>query len=162
MKKLVLVLFLLSAVIAFADWPEYKRIPNPPGANHGWDVASSTWRPFAVNGDGKMVIDSAISIGSITIDPSTPPTANLQSVVAVTPVAANVTSLANRKSLAIFNHSMTITLWASLDAVTASATVDASIPIPPMGYISTELDASKIISLVASEAINATVYQDGY
>ena len=162
MKKLALALFLLSSVMAFADWPEYKRIPNPPGANHGWDAASGTWRPLAVTGDGKMVIDSAISIGSITVDPSTPPTANLTSVVAVTPTAANVASLANRKSLAIFNHSLTATLWASLDSATASATVNASIPIPPLGFISTELDAAKIIGLVASEAINATVYQDGY
>ena len=162
MKKLVLILFLLSAVIAFADWPEYKRIPNPPGANHGWDVASGTWRPFAVNGDGKMVIDSAISIGSITIDPSTPPTSNSTIVIAVTSVAADVASLANRKSLSIFNHSLTTTLWASLDSAAASATVNASIPIPPMGYISTELDASKVVGLVASEAIGATVYQDGY
>lgn len=162
MNKLLTVLLFVALAMTVFGWPDSSQILNFQGANHGWDNAAGVWRPFAVNGDGKMVTDSAITIGSITVDPAAPPTANLQSVVAVTPVAANVTSLANRKSLAIFNHSMTITLWASLDAVTASATVDASIPIPPMGYISTELDASKIISLVASEAINATVYQDGY
>ena len=162
MKKLVLILFLLSAVITFADWPEYKRIPNPPGANHGWDVASGTWRPFAVNGDGKMVIDSAISIGSVSIDPAAPPTENSQTLVNVTSASANVTSLPNRKSFAIFNHSTTETLWASLDATTASAAVSVTIPISPMAYISDELDSAKIIALVASSAIKATVYQAGY
>ena len=162
MKKLVLVLFLLSAVIAFADWPEYKRIPNPPGANHGWDVASSTWRPIAVNGDGKMVTDAAVTIGSVSINPAAPPTKNSQTLVSVTSASANVAGLSNRKSFAIFNHSTTETLWASLDATTASAAVGVTIPIPPMAYISDELDSAKVIALVASSAIKATVYQAGY
>lgn len=162
MNKLLTVLLFVALAMTVFGWPDSSQILNFQGATHGWDNTNGVWRPIAVNGDGKMVTDAAVTIGSVTVDPAAPPTANLQSVVAVTPVAANVASLANRKSLAIFNHSMTITLWASLDAVTASATVDASIPIPPMGYISTELDASKVISLVASEAVGATVYQDGY
>ncbi len=154
--------FFIAIAMTVLGWPSSDQVLSYTGGIHGYDGTTGMWKPFAVTGDGKVMTDSSVTIGSITVDPAAPPTANLQSVVAVTTTAANVVSLANRKSLAIFNHSMTTTLWASLDAVTASATVDASIPIPPMGYISTELDASKIISLVASEAINATVYQDGY
>ena len=162
MKKLLVTVLMLTLTAALWAWPEAKRIEVRPGSTLGWDNASGTWRPFAVSGDGKMVIDSAITIGSVTVNPSAPPVANSTTVVAVASTAADVASLANRKSFAIFNHSMTTTLWASLDSAAASATVDASIPIPPMGYISDELDEVKVIGLVASETINATVYQAGY
>jgi hypothetical protein len=120
------------------------------------------WRPIAVTGDGKMVTDAAVTIGSATVAPAAPPTENSMDTVNVGISSANVTSLINRKSFAIFNHSSSETLWASLDASYASATVDASIPIPPLGYISDELDSGKTIALVASTSIKATVYQAGY
>ena len=162
MNKLTLTLFFIALTLTVFGWPSSDQILNFQGATHGWDNTNGVWRPIAVNGDGKMVTDSAVTIGSVTVDPAAPPTSNLQTLVNVTSVSANVTSLVNRKSFAIFNHSTTETLWASLDATTASATVDASIPIPPMAYISDELDSAKLIALVASSAIKATVYQAGY
>jgi len=162
MNKLLTVLLFVALAMTVFGWPDSSQILNFQGANHGWDNTAGVWRPIAVNGDGKMVTDAAVTIGSVTVDPAAPPTANSTTAIAVTSAAADVASLANRKSLAIFNHSTTTTLWASLDSAVASATVNASIPIPPMGYISTELDASKVVGLVASEAIGATVYQDGY
>ena len=163
MNKLTLTLFfVLALAMTVFGWPESSQILNFQGATHGWDDANGVWRPIAVNGDGKMVTDSAVTIGSITVDPAAPPTSNSMSIVSVTTSSANVTSLANRKSFAIFNHSTTEILWASLDATTASATVNASIPIPPLGWVSDELDSAKVIALVASSAIKATVYQAGY
>lgn len=162
MNKLALTLLFVALAMTVFGWPESSQILNFQGATHGWDNTNGVWRPIAVNGDGKMVTDAAVTIGSVTVDPAAPPTSNLQTLVNVTTSSANVTSLANRKSFAIFNHSTTETLWASLDASTASATVNASIPIPPLGYISDELDSAKIIALVASTTFKATVYQAGY
>lgn len=162
MKKFFTVLMFVALAMTVFGWPDSGQIQNFQGATHGWDNTNGVWRPIAVNGDGKMVTDAAVTIGSVTVDPVAPPTSNLQTLVNVTSVSANVTSLVNRKSFAIFNHSTTETLWASLDATTASATVNASIPIPPMAYISDELDSAKLIALVASSAIKATVYQAGY
>ena len=162
MNKLTLTLFFIALTLTVFGWPSSDQILNFQGATHGWDNTNGVWRPIAVNGDGKMVTDAAVTIGSVTVDPAAPPTSNSQTLVNVTSASANVTSLSNRKSFAIFNHSTTETLWASLDATTASATVDASIPIPPMAYISDELDSAKVIALVAPSAIKATVYQAGY
>ena len=162
MKKFFTVLLFVALAMTVFGWPESGQIQNFQGATHGWDNTNGVWRPIAVNGDGKMVTDAAVTIGSVTVDPAAPPTKNLQTLVNVTSASANVTSLVNRKSFAIFNHSTTETLWASLDAAAASATVNASIPIPPMAYISDELDSAKVIVLVASSAIKATVYQAGY
>jgi hypothetical protein len=162
MNRLTLTfLFVVLAMTVFG-WPESSQILNFQGATHGWDNTNGVWRPIAVNGDGKMVTDAAVTIGSVTVDPAAPPTSNFMNIVNVTTASANVTSLINRKSFAIFNHSTTETLWASLDASYASATVNASIPIPPLGYISDELDSAKIIALVASTTFKATVYQAGY
>ena len=162
MNKLLTVLLFVALAMTVFGWPDSSQILNFQGANHGWDNTNGVWRPIAVNGDGKMVTDAAVTIGSVTVDPAAPPTKNLQTLVNVTSVSANVASLSNRKSFAIFNHSTTETLWASLDATTASAAVDVTIPIPPMAYISDELDSAKLIALVASSAIKATVYPAGY
>ena len=162
MNKFTLTLFFVALVMAASGWPQSDQILNFQGATHGWDNTNGVWRPIAVNGNGKMVTDSAVTIGSITVDPAAPPTENSMTIVNVSTSSANVTSLANRKSFAIFNYSTSEILWASLDATTASATVDASIPIPPLGYISGELDSGKTIALVASTSIKSTVYQDGY
>ena len=162
MNKLLTVLLFVALAMTVFGWPDSSQILNFQGANHGWDNTAGVWRPIAVNGDGKMVTDAAVTIGSVSVDPAAPPTKNSQTLVNVTSTSANVTSLPNRKSFAIFNHSATETLWASLDATTVSATVGASIPIPPMAYISDELDSAKVIALVAPSAIKATVYQAGY
>jgi hypothetical protein len=162
MNKLTLTLFFVALVMAASGWPQSDQILNFQGATHGWDDANGVWRPIAVTGDGKMVTDAAVTIGSATVAPAAPPTKNSMDTVNVGISSANVTSLTNRKSFAIFNHSTSETLWASLDASYASATVNASIPIPPLGYISDELDSGKTIALVASTSIKATVYQAGY
>jgi hypothetical protein len=162
MNRLTLTLLFVVLAMTVFGWPSSDQILNFQGATHGWDNTNGVWRPIAVNGDGKMVTDAAVTIGSVTVDPAAPPTSNLQTLVNVTTSSANVTSLANRKSFAIFNHSTTETLWASLDASTASAAVNITIPIPPLGYISDDLAATKVIALVASATLKATVYQAGY
>ena len=165
MKKFTLPLilaFLSITLTALATWPEAGKIRLTNGSMLGYDQASATWRPVAIGTNGALPIEFSSTIGTATIDPNTPPTTNLMTSVSVTNTAANVTSMTNRKSVSIFNCSTSEWCWASLDASTASATVNASIPIPPMGYITTELASSKLISLIASTSLTAVVYQDGY
>jgi hypothetical protein len=156
MNKFLAVFFLFAFVVTagFAQAPAKIQSPSQPKIllDDGTIVGPAN----------PMPVTPTSTIGTATIDPNTPPSRNLMTAVSVTNTAANVTSLINRKSFAIFNHSTSETLWASLDASCASATVDASIPIPPLGYISDELDSGKTIALVASTSIKATVYQAGY
>jgi hypothetical protein len=91
-----------------------------------------------------------------------PPTRNITETVAVTDTAQDITSLADRKSVTVWNTDDTLVLWVSLDSGTASATVDASVPVWPYSMISLELDSDLVVGLVASEALSAVVYQDGY
>ena len=105
---------------------------------------------------------NSVTIGSISVSVGEPPSTNIADLIAVSSVATSVASLANRRALSIINHSPTETIWASLDSATASATVGVGIPIFPYGSFNTELASGKIIGLVASSAVNATVYQDGY
>lgn len=66
-KKWLLMVFLLIASVSLATWPEAKRMEVRPGSTLGWDNASSTWRPFAVDPDtGAMEVNTGIS--SITVD----------------------------------------------------------------------------------------------
>jgi len=163
MNRLTLTLFFVALVMAASGWPSSDQILNFQGATHGWDDTNGVWRPFAVNGDGKMVTDAAISIGSVTVDPAAPPTSTSQQVLAAAPVPGAVTPLANRKSISIFNPSTTMTVWARLDGNVASAAAEPpSIPIPPLGFISTELDSSIGVGVAASVSTLVTVYQDGY
>ena len=165
MKKFTLPLllaFLSITLAALATWPEAGKIRLTNGSMLGYDQASATWRPVAIGTNGALPIEFSSTIGTATIDPNTPPTTNLMTSVSVTSSAANVTSIVNRKSISVFNTSTTDTCWASLDAAVASAAVNASIPIPPLGYITTELTAAKVLSLVASVSLTAVVYQDGY
>ena len=162
MNRLTLTLFFVALVMAASGWPSSDQVLNFQGATHGWDATNGVWRPIAVTGDGKMVTDAAVTIGSATVAPAAPPTKNSMNIVNVGISSVNVAILANRKSVSIFNCSTSEWCWASLDASTASATVGASIPIPPLGYISDELDSGKTIALVASTSIKATVYQAGY
>jgi hypothetical protein len=138
------IMVLISAAVAFAQVPSPSTpmILLPDGSY--WDGTS------------------AVTIGSISVSVGAPPDANLVTSVSVTAVATTTASLANRKSASVFNTSGTITLWVSFDSAVASATVNTSIPVWPYSFVSTELDAAKIIGLVASEAMTATVYQDGY
>jgi hypothetical protein len=154
--------FISVAFAAFAAWPEAGKIRLTNGSMLGYDQASATWRPIAVGTNGAIPIEGTVTIGTATVNPDTPPTANSMTAVSVTASAANVASLVNRKSVSVFNTSTTDTCWVSLDATAASATVSTSIPIPPMGYLTTELASAKTVSLVASAALTAVVYQDGY
>lgn len=154
--------FISVAFAAFAAWPEAGKIRLTNGSMLGYDQASATWRPIAVGTNGAIPIEGTVTIGTATVNPDIPPTANSMTAVSVTASAANVASLANRKSVSVFNTSTTDTCWVSLDATAASATVSTSIPIPPMGYLTTELASAKTVSLVASAALTAVVYQDGY
>lgn len=159
---LTVFLLVLSAAMVYG-WPNAKMMEKLPGSALGWDDANGVWRPMYVNSDGKLVTDAAVTIGSVSVTPGTPPDQNSQTAVSVTSSAQNVTSLANRQSVSIWNLSSTETVWVSLDSTTASATTDApSIPIRPYGYISVSLDSSKVVSLVTSTTATATVYQDGY
>lgn len=152
MKRNLLTLFLVLVSVALCAWPDAKHISVPNGANLGWDSASATWRPIAVTGDGLMQSNTAISF--------TVPDANSTTAVSVTATAANVASLANRKSFTVVNTSATETLWVSLDSVTASAAVNVGLPIYPYGFKSDELAPGKIIGLYSATPLTAIVYQN--
>lgn len=69
MKKLMVLFFVLVCSLCMASWPNYKQVENPSGATHGYDAASGTWRPIAVDpATGKMAVDAEVSIGSITVE----------------------------------------------------------------------------------------------
>ena len=113
------------------------------------------------------ILEAIAGVGSIEasgtlVTVGSPPTRSITETVAVTSTAADITSLADRKSVTIWNKDDTVTLWVTLDSAVASATVDDSIPVYPYSLISLELDSAKVVGLVASEAIGAVVYQDGY
>lgn len=150
----VFFLFIFTVVAGFAQAPAKIQSPSQPKIM----LDDGT----IVGPNNPMPTTASSVIGTATIDPNTPPNRNLMTAVSVTNTAANVASMTNRKSVSIFNCSTSQWCWASLDASTASATVNASIPIPPMGYITTELASVKLISLIASTSLTAVVYQDGY
>jgi len=125
-------------------------------------AATTTLRMIPVSNLTPLPIVGVVSIGSATIEAGQPPTDNLMDIVSVTATASDVASLANRKSINVFNFSATETVWISLDSAVASATVGASIPIFPYGYVGVELDSSKVLSIVSATAVSAAVYQDGY
>jgi len=113
------------------------------------------------------VLEAIAGIGTVEasgtlVTVGSPPTRSVTETVAVTSTAADITSLADRKSVTIWNKDDAVTLWVTLDSEVASATVDDSIPVWPYSMISLELDSAKVVGLVASEAIGAVVYQDGY
>jgi len=125
-------------------------------------TATETLRMIPVSDITPLPINGVVNIGSATIEAGSPPSANITEVIAVSAVATDVASLANRRAITIINHSPTETLWASLDSAVASAAVGVGIPIFPYGNISTELASGKTVGLIASTSFNATVYQDGY
>jgi hypothetical protein len=164
MKRFLLVLILtLVSTASFAVWPNAKNIEVRPGSMLGWDNASATWRPVAVNPvTGQLDVSSTVSIGSVTVDPAAPPDKNSTSIVSATASAQSVASLANRKSVAFINQSASVMGWISLDSAVASAAVGIGIPLPPYGFFSTELDSAKIVGVAADGVASITVYQDGY
>ena len=125
-------------------------------------TATETLRMIPVSDITPLPITGIANIGSATIEAGAPPTANSTTIVAVTSVAANVTSLANRRALAVINHSATETVWLTMDTDTASASVGAGVPVFPYGCFSTELDSDKTIGIISATDLNVTVYQDGY
>lgn len=155
-------LVVICAATAYT-WPNAKMMEKLPGSALGWDDTNGIWRPMNVNSDGKLVTDAAVTIGSVSVTPGTPPTKNQTDVFTLTPSTPyDITSLTNRNSIAIFNHSDTETLWASLDSDAASAAVGICIPIRPYGSLSVPLDSAKNVSVIASTAFDVTAYQDGY
>ena len=161
-STLTFVLLFLTVLTFAFGWPNSDQIQNMPGANHGFNSATGVWQPIGVSGDGKLVTDASVTVGSVTVNPGTPPTSNQTDVVSVTSTAADITALSNRNSVSIFNHSDTNTVWVSFDSDTASATVSACVPVHPYGMVSVKLDSSKNVGLVASVTTDVTVYQDGF
>ena len=125
-------------------------------------TATETLRMIPVSDITPLPINGVVNIGSATIEAGSPPSANITEVIAVSAVATSVVSLANRRAVTIINHSPTETIWVSMDSSVASASVGAGVPIFPYGNFSTELASAKIVGLIASTSLNATVYQDGY
>ena len=162
MKRLLTLILVLISVTSFA-WPIAKQIEVRPGSMLGWDNASATWRPVAVNPEtGQLDVSSTVTIGSVTVDPAAPPDKNSTSIISATASAQSVASLANRKSVAFINQSASVMGWISLDSAVASAAVGIGIPLPPYGFFSTELDSAKIVGVAADGVASITVYQDGY
>lgn len=160
-KLLLLVLFLSVAMGGFAAWPQFNQIPNPPGANHGWDVASGTWRPFAVGANGVQKTDTVVTIGTATISVGAPPATNSQISVAAANVPISFTNLANRRKLLLINTSDTNDIRTSLDSAVASASISFGLTIPPRGSLSVDLPSTKSVSIWASATVMVDVYQEG-
>lgn len=155
-KFLTLFLVLISLSVAYG-WPKSKEVPTVPGAIHGWDNASATWRPVAINpADGKLVTDT-----SVTFSP-TPPSVNSTSVANVSSTVTQVTALSNRNSISLFNHSATETVWVSLDNDTTPAAIETGVPLRPYGMLSVQLAPAFNVGLISATPVKVTVYQDGY
>lgn len=163
-NNFVLSLFLIVVCAAIAySWPNAKMMEKLPGSALGWDDTNGVWRPMNVDSTGKLITDSSVTIGAVTVTPGTPPTENDTAIFTLTPSTPyDITSFTNRNSISIFNHSATETLWASLDSDTASAAVGLCVPIRPYGSLSLLLGETKNVSVIASTAFDVTVYQDGY
>ena len=127
--------FLFSVLLIAVSIAAFAQVPSPSTPQILLEDGN------VVGATHPMPVMSSTTIGTATIDPNTPPTTNLMTSVSVTSSAANVTSI---------------------DAAVASAAVNASIPIPPLGFITTGLASAKGLSLVASVSLTAVVYQDGY
>lgn len=69
MKRYLTLFFLLITSIALCAYPE-GAINNIDGSVLGWDNASQTWRPIAVNAEGKLSGGDSPTIASISIDTS--------------------------------------------------------------------------------------------
>jgi hypothetical protein len=156
MKKLFVVfLLMMIGVVAHGEGLVYYQDSS----------ATDTLRLIPVSDLTPLPINGVITIGNVTVDAGAPPLENFHTALALTSTPVNVTSLANRKSVNIFNHSATATAWVSFDASVASAAVGVSgtsVPIFPYGMVGTDLDSVKTISLVTATSCEVTVYQDGY
>ena len=168
MRKLtlthVLVLFLISVAMTVFAWPTSDQVRKVPGSIHGWNATISNWQPLAVTGDGELSVDAAVTvtIGTATVSAGAPPTTNRTDILSATSVSQSVTSLANRDTISVINHSGTVTLWVSMDSAVASAAVGVGVPVFPYGAFGDRLDAAKIVSVVADGTASATIYQTGY
>jgi len=154
MKRILMTLALVMVSAMLCAWPDYTEVQRPGSAMLGYDLASNTWRPIAVSGDGKMVSDAEFSAAV--------PDANGTAVVSSTASAQNVASIADRESITVVNTSATETLWISFDASAASAAVGLSIPVYPYGSKGVKLNSAKVLSVVSATAVTAIVYQDGF
>jgi len=152
MKKLLALLFVLFCLPVFGQDLIYYQD----------STATDSLKLVPVSGLTPLPVDAVVTIGSVTVSPSEPPDQNQTDVISVTSSSQNITSIANRKTINVINHSPTETIWLSLDSAVASATVGASIPIFPYGFFGVELDASKVASVITSTTATVTVYQDGY
>jgi hypothetical protein len=154
MKKYVIlsVLLLMVVAVAFAD-----GVPQPATPRLMIDAAGTL-----VSSTNPLPTTALVTVGSVTVDPAAPVSENITTIVSATAVAQSVASLANRKTVTFINQSGTVTGWASLDSAAASAAVGIGVPLPPYGFFSTELDASKIVGVAADGVASITVYQDGY
>jgi len=141
------------AAVAFAQ----QGIPTPSEPRLMIDAAGTL-----ISATNPLPTTAAVTIGSISVTVGAPPDSNIMRIISVSATATTTASLANRKSVSVFNTSDSAVVWVSFDHVTATATVNASVPVWPYSFISTELDSAKIIGLVASTAVTAIVYQDGF
>jgi hypothetical protein len=149
---IVLALLLVAlAQCAFAEGSVQIIVPD--------DTTGYT-KPVSAN--NPLPTTALVTVGSVTVDPAAPVSENITTIVSATAVAQSVASLANRKTVTFINQSGTVTGWASLDSAAASAAVGIGVPLPPYGFFSTELDASKIVGVAADGVASITVYQDGY
>lgn len=69
MKRYLTFFFLLVTSLALCAYPE-GAINNIDGSVLGWDNASQTWRPIAVDGNGGLSTGDNEAVASISIDTS--------------------------------------------------------------------------------------------
>jgi hypothetical protein len=69
MRKLTTILLFVSIAMTVFAWPTSEQVRKGTGAISGYDNASGTWRPVAINQDtGALITDAEVNIGSVTVD----------------------------------------------------------------------------------------------
>jgi len=166
MRKLtlthVLVLFLISVAMTVFAWPTSDQVRKGTGAISGWDNASATWRPIAVDQDtGALITDAEVTIGNITMETTIVPITEWETqtvtLVANTAqdIATNITG--SRRFIALKSHTADSEFWVAFNA---SATLSAGLFAVDSLYI--EVPDSVSVSLIASEAVSISVTEGGY
>lgn len=149
MKRLLIVLLFLAITVSLFAWPESGQIKNFPGAMHGWDASSATWRPIAIS-------DSGIPTSNTTTAPITEWQEQKVTLVANTNHKIVTEIVGDRKFIEIKSYLPNQEFWVSF---TATATVNASRPCTE--YFYAEVPDGVNVAIIASTAMDLSVVEGG-
>ncbi len=160
-KYLVPWLIMACLIVAGLDaWPDPQHINVPTGAMLGWDNASSSWKPVAIDGNG--VLQSATSASSTTTISGTIQTMD---VPLATPTITNVicqatpgiiTAPASRAYLIIQNHHATESAYVT---VGTTATPGLGIEVQAGDSILRPWGANVTVAYASTDSLSLTIEQ---